>query len=147
MTKLIIPQRKIRGLIIHCTATMPGRDFRAADIQAWHMARGWTDNGYHFVNCRDGIIEPGRDLEKDGAHARRWNKGTIGLAMVGGLGRDMNPAPDFTQAQWRSLRRFIKDFQKLFPGAFIVGHRDTGAKKACPSFDVAAFVKSGRVAA
>ena len=43
---------KLERLVIHCTATPPGREVSAADIRRWHTApvsqggRGWRQVGY-----------------------------------------------------------------------------------------------------
>ena len=36
-------------IIIHCSATMAGKDFSAADIDRWHRARGFRCISYHYV--------------------------------------------------------------------------------------------------
>ena len=37
---MVINMRKINEIIVHCTATAEGKDFRAADIDQWHKAKG-----------------------------------------------------------------------------------------------------------
>ena len=46
--------RKITKIIIHCSATKAGKDFRLKDIAKWHQERnfplsGGTYCGYHYV--------------------------------------------------------------------------------------------------
>lgn len=48
--------RKIKEIIIHCSATKEGRNFTVADIDRWHRERGLRCIGYHFVIYRDGSI-------------------------------------------------------------------------------------------
>ena len=48
--------RKIKEIIIHCSATREGRDYTVADIDRWHRERGFFCIGYHFVIYRDGSI-------------------------------------------------------------------------------------------
>ena len=139
-------RRKITRLFIHCSATMPHRNVRAADIRRWHKEQGWSDIGYHYVICRDGEVEAGRSVHKTGAHAKGHNTGTLAICMIGGLGKDNRPAPDYTQAQWRALDRFISQFRATYPGATIHGHNEV-SDKACPSFDVQEFLQSGRIEA
>ena len=45
--------RKIREIIIHCSATKEGRNFTVADIDRWHRERGMRCIGYHFVIYRE----------------------------------------------------------------------------------------------
>ncbi len=52
--------RKIKEIIIHCSATKEGRDYTVADIDRWHRERGCFCIGYHFVIYRDGSIHVGR---------------------------------------------------------------------------------------
>ena len=35
--------RDINKIIVHCSATQEGKDFNAAEINQWHLKRGWTD--------------------------------------------------------------------------------------------------------
>ena len=52
--------RIIKEIIVHCSATKEGQDFTIADIKRWHLARGFSDIGYHYVIYRDGSIHTGR---------------------------------------------------------------------------------------
>ena len=52
--------RSIHYLVVHCSATIEGKDFDAKDIDAWHKKRGWSGIGYHYVIKLDGAIEKGR---------------------------------------------------------------------------------------
>ena len=52
--------RYINEIIVHCSATAEGKDFTVADIKKWHLARGFSDIGYHYVIYRDGSINKGR---------------------------------------------------------------------------------------
>ena len=54
--------RKIKEIIIHCSATREGRDYTVADIDRWHRERGFFCIGYHFVIYRDGSIHVGRSV-------------------------------------------------------------------------------------
>lgn len=63
--------RKIKEIIIHCSATKEGRDYTVADIDRWHRDRGFFCIGYHFVIYRDGSIHVGRSVEEVGAHLQR----------------------------------------------------------------------------
>lgn len=142
---LPISSRKITEIIIHCSATMPHMNIGAKEIDTWHRARGWSGIGYHGVIRRDGKFEQGRDVNVVGAHAVGHNSYSIGICLVGGLGDDNRPAPDFTKAQWATLKRLVNQLQEQYPEAKVIGHRDTGALKACPSFDVATWLETGMV--
>ena len=87
------PQRAV----IHHTAS---GDVSAKTIDAWHKARGFDGNGYHFVIRADGSVEKGRSLTKQGAHALGRND-YIGIALTGNN--------NFTEAQIISLKVLLKD--------------------------------------
>lgn len=79
--------RKIKEIIIHCSATKEGRNFTVADIDRWHRERGMRCIGYHFVIYRDGSIHVGRAIEEVGAHCKGHNSISIGICYIGGLSK------------------------------------------------------------
>ena len=127
--------RAIKKIIVHCADTPEGRDDRAADIKRWHTEeRGWSDIGYHYVVDLDGTIEPGRPIEKAGAHCTGHNADSIGVCYIGGCDKKMQPKDTRTDAQKASLLLLLKYLVAKYPGVTIYGHRDF-ANKSCPSFD------------
>ncbi|SKB49310.1 N-acetylmuramoyl-L-alanine amidase [Sphingopyxis flava] len=130
--------RKITDIVIHCSATPEGKDFGAASIDRWHKERGWAGIGYHYVVKRDGTIEPGRPLEKAGAHVAGHNANSVGIVYIGGLAKDGKKAKDTrTPEQKTALRTIVAEMRRRFPEARVLGHRDfPGVRKDCPSFDV-----------
>ena len=127
--------RAIKKIIVHCADTPEGRDDRAADINRWHTEeRGWSDIGYHYVVDLDGTIEPGRPIEKAGAHCTGHNADSIGVCYIGGCDKKMQPKDTRTDAQKTSLLLLLKYLVAKYPGVTIYGHRDF-ANKSCPSFD------------
>lgn len=127
--------RHISEIIIHCSATPEGRDVRPEEIRRWHLARGFSDIGYHFVVTLDGTIHLGRPLSKAGAHCVGHNAISVGVCYVGGCDSKMRPADTRTPEQSRALRALVVMLQHYFPGATVHGHREFAAK-ACPSFDI-----------
>jgi len=144
MPYLPVSTRHIDKIIIHCTATPPYRRVSAAEIDRWHKARGWSEIGYNGVIRRDGTFESGRHVDRIPAHAFGHNKRSIGICLVGGLGKDNKPSPEYTKAQWHCLKQVICQLKCQYPKAKVIGHRDVG-NKACPSFDVATWMKTGEV--
>lgn len=63
--------------------------------------------GYHFVIRTDGSIEFGRPLHMAGAHARGYNKDSIGICLIGGVDADDQPKNNFTRKQMKSLQGLI----------------------------------------
>jgi len=127
--------RKIDKIIIHCSATPEGRDVKMETIRDWHLKRGWSDIGYHYVIELDGKIVPARPLERVGAHCKGENTGSIGICYIGGVDQDMNPKDTRTDAQRSALHSLLYDLTDNFAKATIHGHNEFSSK-ACPSFNV-----------
>lgn len=130
--------RKINYIVVHCTATPEGKDFKAKDIDRWHKERGWKGIGYHYVVDLDGTIEKGRNESEIGSHVAGHNKDSIGVVYVGGLDKDgKTPKDTRTEAQKEALWKILIALIIKYPDATIMGHRDfKGVSKACPCFDV-----------
>lgn len=128
--------RKIDKIILHCTATPEGRGFSVSDIRRWHLARGFSDIGYHYVVYLDGSVHEGRQELKMGAHTLGLNSNSIGIAYVGGCASDgKTPKDTRTEAQKASLVALVRRLRNRYPGATVHGHNEFAAK-ACPSFKV-----------
>ena len=128
-------KRKIKELLIHCSATREGRNYTVDNIRKWHKERGFSDIGYHYVIYLDGSIHNGRDVNLVGAHCTNHNAHSIGVCYIGGCKTDgTSPKDTRTDAQKAALLSLLKDLRKKYPFAKIHGHRDF-ANKACPSFD------------
>jgi len=134
--------REIDLIVVHCAATNPNMDIGAIEIRKWHLAKNWSDIGYHNVIRRNGALEHGRDLTISGAHARGHNKRSIGVCLVGGVDTENEPENNFTEAQMTTLRGYLDTLLEIFPNAKLMGHRDLpDVNKACPSFDVREWYK------
>lgn len=127
--------RKIKEIIVHCSDTPRNMDIGASEIRAWHKQKGWSDIGYHFVVRLDGTIEPGRPLNKVGAHCYGHNMNSIGVCYVGGRLEDGTCGDSRTAAQKLSLFLCLSKLKRSFPGAQILPHSKFANKK-CPCFDV-----------
>ena len=128
--------RAIHKIIIHCTATREGDDISVDTIRRWHLARGWSDIGYHYVIDIKGNINAGRPIELIGAHTKGQNKYSIGIAYVGGVEADgVTPKDTRTKAQKDSIIRLVKKLKGCYPDVTIHGH-NSFSLKACPSYNV-----------
>jgi|GEM_PF-385310 len=148
--------RSIAGIVIHCSATPEGREVTAAEVRRWHLAKKWSDIGYHFFIRLDGTIEVGRPLAIAGAHVEGFNKYTIGICYAGGVAADgKTPKDTRTPAQKAALLHILTELRAKYPNATIKGHRDYSPDrngngriepseyiKACPSFDAASEYSS-----
>lgn len=127
--------RDINKIIIHCSATVEGRDYTVSDINIWHIKRGFDCIGYHFVIYRDGTIVKGRALEKIGAHCKGYNKNSIGICYIGGLDAYRRAKDTRTNEQKKALDNLIETLTQDYPNATVHGHNEF-ANKECPCFDV-----------
>ena len=134
--------RKINKIIIHCSATREGRNYDVEEIRRWHLKRGWSDIGYHYLIHLDGNIEEGRPIERMGAHTTGQNRNSIGICYVGGVEATRNSKGKFTPKDTRTLEQkdsLIKLMHELIykynKDMTIHGHNEY-ANKACPSFNV-----------
>lgn len=132
--------RKINLIIVHCTATVEGKDYTVSTIDQWHRQRGFDCIGYHYVVYRDGTVHMGRPLYKVGAHCKGHNANSIGVCYVGGIDCEGNPKDTRTPEQRDALVNLLMRLKREFPKAVIRGHRDFAAK-ACPSFNATAEYK------
>ena len=126
--------RDIELIVVHCSATPEGRDVSIEEIRQWHLDRGWSDIGYHYVVELDGTVGDGRPVEIAGAHAAGHNSNSIGVCYVGGVDEDMEPKDTRTDEQKEALDDLIRDLMEEYPDAEVIGHCDI-SEKACPSFD------------
>lgn len=149
--------KKLKYLVIHCTATPAGREVSADDIRRWHTSpvsqggRGWKQVGYTDLFHLDGSVERlvnnNEDMSVDPWEvtngAAGYNSVSRHIVYAGGVdANDVNKAVDTrTPAQKEAMKRYVLDFHRRFPGVRIVGHNQLAAK-ACPSFDVPEWLES-----
>lgn len=133
----------IKYLTVHCAATPEGRDVKAAAISQWDIEK-FGQVSYHWVIELDGSTHRTLPDDRKGAHVGKANSNNIGICYVGGCDKDMKPKDTRTPAQKRALRTLIRTYQSRVPGLIVMGHRNwPGVRKACPSFDVPAWIKAG----
>lgn len=140
--------KHIKHIVIHCSATREGEDFTAEDIHNWHLERGFSGIGYHYVVRLDGSIEKGRPDYWRGAHVKGYNTNTIGIVYIGGLDQYYRAKDTRTRKQKETLLTLLKKLKKQYPNADVKGHRDFSPDKnhngiiepkewikQCPCFD------------
>lgn len=141
--------RRIDAIVIHCTAAPEGSGQTLEGVRDFHVrVRKYKDIGYHFLIEDDGQIRAGRPLWMNGAHARGWNERSVGVAYTGGGfpkdGHGLISGPN--EAQSEALKTLVAALKLVFQDIDkVLGHRDTGSIKDCPSFDVAHWLDTGLV--
>lgn len=139
--------RSINTIIVHCSATKPSMDIGVEKIRQWHKAKGWSDIGYHRVIRRDGTIEIGRPIQKVGAHAKGFNKNSVGVCLIGGIDDKGKPENNFTEKQFDALYGVVNNYRQDYDVETILGHTDLPhVAKACPCFDVESWLKNADAA-
>jgi N-acetylmuramoyl-L-alanine amidase len=134
--------RRITHIVIHCTAT--SQRATVDNIRRhWREALKWNRPGYHRVVEADGTLKVlAADSEVCNGVAGH-NSTALHLSYIGGVDAKNLPIDNRTASQKVTMERQIKEWIRLYPEAVICGHRDfPGVKKACPSFSVAAWLKS-----
>ena len=127
----------IRFLVLHCSATRRNQDYSVEQLRRDHKARGFYDIGYHFYIRKDGTMTQHRKLLEVGAHARPYNRCSIGICYEGGLDEQGKPCNTLNSLQFERIKELLVVLKRLFPKAEIVGHRDLPgtSPKECPCFE------------
>lgn len=148
--------KRLKYLVIHCTATPEGRKVSAADIRRWHTSvppagRGWKQVGYtdlfHLDGSVERLVKNNEDAQVDPWEitngAAGYNSISRHVVYVGGVDADnVKEARDTrTPEQREAMKHYVLDFHRRHPSVKIVGHCQLAAK-ACPSFDVSAWLES-----
>ena len=143
--------REISEVVVHWSATYINQNVGAEEIDQWHKARDFSGIGYHYVIRRDGSLQRGRPLNEIGAHAKTGdhNNFSVGICLVGGYNcasGTKNPdqfanSTSVNNAQWASLKNFLRAFYSIHPGGQVWGHNDTDPdNKIDPGISMENFV-------
>jgi hypothetical protein len=162
----------LRFAVVHHTAGAAGSNPAEAaaivrSILAYHVqANGWDDIGYNFLVDRFGNVYEGRwggvDRAVVGAHALGFNRGSVGVALIGTYSSAAPPRAELTALEkllaWRLDLVHIDPLSKVLTAStgnaqypagtdvslrVISGHRDTGPT-SCPGN--AAYARLGEIA-
>lgn len=121
-------------ITLHCTDSVDGVPVPVQTIREWHLKRGFSDIGYHFVVQPDGRVDTGRSMYEVGAHVEGHNTSNIGIALVG--------RSKFTFMQFDALKRFLGGLKwhENIPDWELYAHYefDSAKKqhKSCPNMDI-----------
>jgi hypothetical protein len=137
--------RKITKISLHITVSTWGD---TNSIRSWHLDRGWSDIGYHYViknghsrynspyfSSEDGSVESGRSLSRNPAAVAGHNSNMIAIALVGKDGK-------FTQKQLLSAVELCSNLIDVYNLDLdsIKGHYEyDGVHKKCPEIDMNDF--------
>jgi N-acetylmuramoyl-L-alanine amidase len=145
---------KLQLLCIHCTATPEGMVVYPDDIRRWHLSpppqgRGWKQVGYSDMIMLNGMpVKLVKYNDDDEVDPWEITNGAVGInrisrhiVYVGGVDKSGKPKDTRTGSQLETMRSYVKTFLSKHPDARVCGHNQF-APKACPSFDVPAWLRS-----
>lgn len=132
-------------VVVHCSSSDNSQDDSVQRIKLLHTGnkktpikwgkydthcRGWSDIGYHYVITKDGEVHSGRPIERAGAHAKGFNKSSIGICLTGDK--------EFSDEQFKSLKTVIDELILNFGLSIIdiIEHNELNSSKTCPNFDL-----------
>lgn len=124
------PKRPVERVFLHCSASEMDIDGQTMvdEIRKWHLARGFSNVGYHFLIDKAGQIMNGRSLETSPAAQKGHNTGTIAI-MVHGL-------TDFPQIMLDACKFLCMEINVAYEGRISFhGHREVSSTKTCPVFN------------
>lgn len=98
----------------------------AKTIHEWHLNRGFSGIGYHFLVRKDGTIERGRAEHLVGAHAAGNNSNSIGICFEGNFETET-----MGEAQKNAGSELVEYLKKKYSIGIVVRHKDLAAT-ACP---------------
>jgi len=146
-------KKKLKLLVIHCTATPSGREVSSDDIRHWHtdsqpQGRGWSRVGYSDLIHLDGTVENLHEFDHDNwvdpeevtNGAKGFNGEARHICYVGGVESNMKAMDTRTPAQYESLLVYCKHMIHRHPDILIAGHNELSTKD-CPSFMVCNFLE------
>jgi N-acetylmuramoyl-L-alanine amidase len=135
-------KRAIKYIVIHCTATSPSATIESMK-RYWKEVKGWGDTpGYHYIIKTDGEIIQILDESKNSNGVYAHNSECINISYIGGIDKEGKAKDTRTSAQQAAMFNKIIQLLHAYPKAEVLGHRDfPNVNKACPSFDVRAWLK------
>ncbi len=134
------PMKPVRVTVHHTVGAQPAElDDSIQEmliIQRFHQAgRGWNDICYHFLIDAAGRVFQGRPEGVYGAQVRGFNKGNVGISLMGCFHEPRNQEPTELQlGALKTLTRWVMRAYGIDAGT-LKGHRDLGAT-ACPGDNV-----------
>lgn len=98
----------------------------AEDIHRWHLNRGWSGAGYHFLVRKDGTIYRLRPEDTVGAHAYGSNYDSIGICFEGKYMEE-----DMPEAQIKAGQELVAYLKNKYGITTVQRHKDVCAT-SCP---------------
>ena len=124
----------VKLLIVHCSATRCDRDFPVKNLMAVGIAK-FGQPSYHWYIRRNGNLVPILPESVRGAHARGYNRCSLGICYEGGVKTRGKNDDTRTPQQKATLYALLKQLRRDYPQARIIGHKELPhVIKDCPGF-------------
>lgn len=111
-----------RIILHHAEAT----NCTAEQIHSWHLNKGWSGAGYHFLVRKDGSIYRMRPEDKVGSHAYGSNFNSIGICAEGKYMEE-----DMPEVQKNAIIELVNYLKAKYNITIVQAHRDVCAT-SCP---------------
>lgn len=89
------------------------------DIHQWHLDRGWSGCGYHFLVRKDGTVYRGRPEDAIGAHCPGVNATSLGICAEGEYMKEQMP-----EVQKNAIVELCKYLCSKYGISIIKGHKE-----------------------
>lgn len=125
------PTRQVKKVFLHCSANSNPK-WTIEDLKKAHLARGFSQIGYHIFIDFEGKIFEGRSLESIPAAQQGHNTNSIAICLHGGF----NSKNDFTEIQLAKCKELCLQINNAYDKQITFhGHCEVEPNKTCPVFD------------
>jgi N-acetylmuramoyl-L-alanine amidase len=117
----------VKEIILHHSATPARSSMEIETIMRYLQSKGGS-LGYHYIVSPDGMIIQTTPPDRIVSHCTGHNSVSIGVELMGDFSKT---APPTIQADKATL--LCRALRRKYPTiTSVLGHRDAGAKTACP---------------
>lgn len=124
----------VKMFVVHCSATRCDRPYSVEKLISTGEAK-YGQPSYHYYVRRNGVIVPILPETVRGAHARGYNRCSIGICYEGGINTKGKNDDTRTPQQKQAMFELLKQLHEDYPQARIIGHCELPhVAKDCPCF-------------
>jgi N-acetylmuramoyl-L-alanine amidase len=124
-SKPLYNRKATNRIVVHHSVSDPMTS--AETIHQWHLDKGWSGIGYHYVIRGDGSIQTGRGIDYQGAHTYNYNDDGIGICLSGNF---MHSPP--TELQLQSLVELVRYIKGVYKKELLLQRHKDLNPTACP---------------
>ena len=124
-SKPLYNRKATNRIVVHHSVSDPMTS--AETIHQWHLDKGWSGIGYHYVIRSDGSIQTGRGIDYQGAHTYNYNDDGIGICLSGNF---MHSPP--TELQLQSLVELVRYIKGVYKKELLLQRHKDLNPTACP---------------